>query len=103
MQVFTEFVQTLDAIPEGDGTLLDRCVIFAFTDHGEARIHSMKRYPIFTAGSAGGRMKTGLHINEEGDSVTRVGFTIMQAFGLPNDSWGTESNMATRPISEVLA
>jgi hypothetical protein len=54
-------------------------------------------------GSGGGRMKTGMHIQAEGDTVTRVGFTIQQAFGLTDASWGTESNTATKPFTEVLA
>jgi hypothetical protein len=102
MKFFTEFVQVLESIPEGAGTLLDRTVVFAFTDHGEARIHSMKKYPIFTAGSGAGRLKTGLHVNLEGDAATRVGFTLMHALGVPKDSWGTESNQTSKPISEVL-
>ena len=52
MGFFKEFVQALDAIREGEGTLLDRTVVYAFTDHGEARMHSMKRYPVLTAGAA---------------------------------------------------
>ena len=44
MSLLRDFVQTLDSIREGDGTLLDRTVVFAFTDHGEARLHSMKNY-----------------------------------------------------------
>jgi hypothetical protein len=102
MGFFTDFVQALDAVKEGDGTLLDRTGLFAFTDHGDARVHSMQRYPIFTAGRAGGRMKTGLHVKAEGDTATRVGFTLQRAFGVPNDSWGTESNETSRPFTEVL-
>ena len=102
MGFFKDFVQALDAIKEGEGSLLDRTVVFAFTDHGEARMHSMKRYPVFTAGSGNGRMKTGLHVAAEGDAATRVGFTVQQALGVTNGSWGTESNRVTRPYSEVL-
>jgi hypothetical protein len=102
MEMFREFVQTLDSIREGDGTLLDRSVVLAFTDHGEARLHSMKQIPVFTAGSAGGRMKTGMHIAAEGDAATRVGLTIQQALGMSTGSWGTETNHATKPFSEVL-
>ena len=99
-----DFVQTLDSIREGDGTLLDRTVLYAFTDHGEARLHSMKNYMIFTAGSGQGRMKTGYHLHAEGDAVTRVGLTILQAFGIPNSgSWGSESNHVTKPFTDVLA
>ena len=103
MGFFVELAQALDAIREGDGTLLDRSVIFAFTDHGEARMHSMKRLPILTAGSGGGRMKTGYHIAAEGDAATRVGFTVQQAFGVGRGSWGTESNQVSRPFTELLA
>lgn len=103
MGYFRDLVQTLASIKEGEGTLLDRTIVYAYTDHGEARLHSMKHYPILTAGSGGGRMKTGYHVQAEGDSVTRVGFTIQQAFGLTESSWGTESNQASRPFTEVLA
>jgi hypothetical protein len=103
MDSFRELIQTLDSVKELDGTLLDRTIVYAFTDHGEARLHSMKRFPIFTAGSGGGRMKTGLHIAAEGDTVTRVGFTIQKAFGMTNASWGSESNTASKPFSEALA
>lgn len=103
MGYFCDLVQTLDSIKEGEGTLLDRTIVYAFTDHGEARLHSMKHYPILTAGSGGGRMKTGYHLQAEGDTVTRVGFTIQQAFGLSASSWGSESNEASRAFTEVLA
>ncbi len=103
MDFFRELVQTLDQIKEGEGTLLDRSVVYAFTDHGEARLHSMKRFPMLTAGSGGGRLKTGLHVEAEGDTVTRVGFTLQQAFGVPSASWGTESNRATKAFSEIMA
>ena len=59
--------------------------------------------PMFTAGGAGGRMKTGMHVAASGDPVTRVGLTLQQAFGLPIDSWGTDSLKTSKTISEVLA
>jgi hypothetical protein len=103
MSFMVDFVKTLDSIREGDGTLLDRTLVFAFTDHGEARLHSMKNYPVFTIGSGGGRMKTGYHLSAEGDAATRVGLTIMQALDIPNSgSWGTESNHVTKPFSEII-
>jgi hypothetical protein len=102
MDMFREFVQTLDGIREGDGTLLDRAVILAFTDHGEARLHSMKKIPVITAGSAGGRLKTGYHLHAEGDACTRVGLTIQHALGLAVGAWGTETNRVSKPFSELL-
>ena len=63
----------------------------------------MKNLPVFTAGSAGGRLKTGLHISAEGDAATRVGFTIQKALGVVTNKWGVESNEVSTPFSEVLA
>jgi len=103
MGFFVELLQALDSIKEGEGTLLDRSLVYAFTDHGEARLHSMKNLPVFTAGSAGGRLKTGLHISAEGDAATRVGFTIQKALGVVTNKWGVESNEVSTPFSEVLA
>ena len=102
MHFFLELLQSMDKIQEGEGTLLDRSVIFAYTDHGEARLHSMKNMPVFTAGGAGGRIKTGMHIAAEGDAATRVGFTIQKALGVVNNRWGAESNEVTTPYNEVL-
>jgi Protein of unknown function (DUF1552) len=102
MDNFRELIMQMDSVKEGEGTLLDRTLVFAFTDHGEPRVHSMQRYPIFTAGSGGGRMKTGYHIAAEGDAATRVGLTLQRAMGVAAGSWGTESNRATKLFSEVL-
>src|SRR5205814_5834140 len=97
-----DFAQILDDIHEGDKTLLDRMVLFAFTDHGAPRLHSLRNYPIITIGNGNGRLKTGMHIPRPGDAATRVGLTIQQAMGVPVAAWGTGSNRVTSPISEVL-
>jgi len=102
MGFFLELIQTMDSIREGDGTLLDRSVVFAYTDHGEARLHSMKNMPVFTAGTAAGRIKTGIHVAAEGDAATRVGFTIQKSLGVVTDRWGVESNEVRIPYNEVI-
>ncbi|HCX15150.1 MAG TPA: hypothetical protein DGZ24_07530 [Rhodospirillaceae bacterium] len=99
---FAGFMNELDSIPEGDGTLLDRMLVLWQTDHGDARIHSMDALPIMTIGSAGGRMKTGLHISSPGDPATRVGLTVQQAVGVPISAWGERSNQTSKTITEVL-
>ena len=102
MGFFLDLLMAMDGIQEGEGTLLDRSIVYAFTDHGEARLHSMKNMPVFTAGSGGGRIKTGLHVNAEGDAATRVGFTLQKALGVISDRWGSESNEVTTPFNEIL-
>jgi hypothetical protein len=96
-------LEALSGIREGDKTLLDRSVILAVTDTGYAKVHSYENIPIMTAGSGGGRIKTGLHVAGRGDPVTRVGLTVQQALGLPLSNWGTDSMETAKTITEVMA
>lgn len=96
------FVEAFTKVKEGDGTLLDNVLIYANTDHGEARIHSLDKLVAFTAGRAGGRMKTGLHIDADGTSVTRVGYTAMRVMGVQAPSWGVRSNNTSKVFSEII-
>ena len=96
------YLQTLDSIKEGDGTLLDRSMILAHSETGFAKIHALENIPMFIAGGAGGRIKTGMHIKAEGEPVTRVGLTIQQSLGVPVDSWGTMSLNTSKPIGELM-
>jgi len=103
MTGLAHFASLLDGIREGDRTLLDRMILFAYTDHGAPRLHSLRNYPFITFGSANGRLKTGMHIARPGDAATRVTLTVQQAMGVPVSAWGVGSNRVTSPITEVLA
>jgi predicted lipoprotein with Yx(FWY)xxD motif len=48
--------------------------------------------PVFTADRAGGRARTGLHIDAKGTSPTRVGYTALRLMGIDRPSWGADSN-----------
>ena len=102
MEAWAHFVETLDAVPEGDGTLLDNCLVMAHSETAEANTHSVVGLPFMIAGKAGGRMRTGLHVSGIGDSTSRVGLTMQQLMGLNAGSWGTDQNETDRPISEIL-
>lgn len=100
---YEALLKEMDAIPEGDGTLLDHSLVMAYSESGYAKIHSVENIPIMLAGSANGRMKTGHHIAGKGDAVTRVGLTVQQALGLPIDSWGQLGMATDRPFTEIMA
>jgi hypothetical protein len=100
---FAEFLRQLDGIKEGPSTVLDRSMVVWFTDHGYARTHTMDNIPIMTAGRAGGRLKTGMHISAQGDPATRMGLTAQQIMGVPVKSWGTLSNQTSKTYTEMLA
>jgi hypothetical protein len=62
----------------------------------------INRLAMFTAGSAGGKVKTGYHIQGNGEPGTRLGYTIMKVMGLDINSWGTLSNTTSKEFGEIL-
>lgn len=102
MQAWANFVARLAAEPEGDGTLLDHCLVLAHSDSSFAKSHQVTTLPLMLAGSAGGRVRPGLHVRGNGEPVTRVGLTVQQVLGLPVSEWGTRSLAATQPLGVLL-
>jgi len=96
------FVEAFSKVKEGDGTLLDNMLIYASTDQSFAKVHSIDGLPMFSAGRAGGRIKTGLHIDGAGTPGTRLGYTMMKTLEVDISSWGTQSNNTSKEISEIL-
>ena len=101
-EAFATFLATLAGIREGPGSLLDNCLIFAASETNYAKLHTIDSIPVWLAGKAAGRMKTGLHVVGGGDPITRVGFTAMKIMGVPLRNWGTKSLQTSKPITEVM-
>jgi hypothetical protein len=103
MQGFGNFLSEINAIKEGDGTLLDNMLVMGLSDTGYAKIHAIENIPMFLAGNAGGKHKAGQHIRGAGDPVTRVSLTAMQLVGAPVGEFGVGTMKTARPIGEVMA
>jgi hypothetical protein len=103
MQGFGALLAEMNAIKEGNGTLLDHMLVMGFSDTGYAKIHAIENIPMFLAGGAGGKHKAGQHIHAAGDSVTRVSLTAMQLVGAPVGEFGTGTMKTSRPVAEVMA
>jgi hypothetical protein len=103
MELLASMLREFDAIPEGDGTLLDHSLTMAYSDQSYAKIHAVDGIPIFLAGNASGRMKTGFHIAGGGAPVSRVGLTVQKAMGLGVDGWGKGSMETKSLYTELLA
>ncbi len=103
MLAWRDFLDALAEIPEGDGTLLDNCLILAHSDCSIAKAHAVEGIPTMVAGGAGGRIRTGFHMAGKADPISRIGLTVQQAMGLQVESWGTRSMETRRNIPELLA
>ncbi|MEM6543699.1 MAG: DUF1552 domain-containing protein [Pseudomonadota bacterium] len=102
MDEWAYFVGALANTREGDGTLLDNCLVYCTTDQSFAKLHAIDGIPMFTAGTAGGRIKTGLHIDGGGTPGCRLGLTAQRLMGLDIESWGDKSNNTSHEITEIL-
>ncbi len=103
LEAWAYYVEAFSKVKEGDGTLLDNMLLYAFTDHGYARIHSLDNMAAMTAGRAGGKVKTGLHIKAAGATTGRLGYTMQRVMGLDINSWGARSNNTSKEFGEILA
>jgi len=103
MESWLYFVDAFSKIPEGDGTLLDNVLIYGSTDSGYARTHALNEMVMFTAGRAGGVVKSGYHIDMGETPSTRLGYTMMRLMGVDIPTWGTQSNTTSNPVSEILS
>jgi hypothetical protein len=102
MEAWVYFVGALDKVKEGDRTLLDNTLVFAHSETEFAKFHTIDNIPMMTAGSAGGRMKTGIYVDGIGTPVSRVGLTLQQIMGVPLDRWGSKSMETSKPLGELI-
>ena len=62
VSLFAEFLQKLQATPEGNGSLLDHSLYLYGSGMGNPNVHDHTNLPILVAGGAAGNMQGGRHI-----------------------------------------
>ena len=99
MSLFAEVLEQMDAIREGDGTLLDHSIVTLGSGLGDGEHHTMNELPVITAGAAGGRLKTGLIHNCPHDTPL-ANLWLLQArlMGAPMTKFAD----STGPLDELL-
>ena len=104
----------LEAVPEGEGTMLDNTVFVYTSDNGETHHSSGVNYPILLLGDLGGRLARnryfapGDEVADRGQpSYTRLGdvwATLLAAAGQPHPGFGIPVNgVPHQPIESLLA
>ena len=102
MEEVAYMLETLRAIPEGDATLLDNSGILITTDVSYGRTHSLDEFPILLAGSAGGKLRKGLHYRSRNkENASKVHVTLMRALGINTPGFGVDEGFASDSISAL--
>lgn len=102
MEGFATFLEALDSIDEGDGTLLDHMIVLGTSDCSSGKLHSGVDYPTVMVGGGDGVLRTDVHWRSTtGDNATRVLLTIARALGVSMTRFGEGELEATLSISEI--
>ncbi len=88
------FLQRLKAIPEGDGTLLDNCMILYGSGLSDGNRHNHENLPILLAGRGGGTIDSGRHVAYSTETpLCNLFLSMLERMGAPapyiGDSTGT--------------
>ena len=103
MGAWANFVGALASVREGSGTLLDNTLVYAHSEYDDARLHTYHGIPMMTAGRAGGRIRSGIHVDGRHEALaSELGLTALQAMGIQTESWGEGVMRTTNTIKEIL-
>src|SRR6266498_5895101 len=96
---FAYFVERLKAVREGEGTLLDNCMVVYGSGLGDGNAHNHDNLPCVLAGKGGGTISTGRHVRLERETpMTNLFVSMLDRMGVKGasvgDSTGTLPNLA---------
>lgn len=133
MERLATLVAYLKEIPEGAGTVLDSCLVFAGTEMDNPFTHYSIHQPMILAGRAGGRFRTGRYYSAwygggqsypysfgggptgstNQENSTKILLTILRALGEPDAEYGGDGltndgrnrnyGRVTEPFGALLA
>ena len=97
---FAHMVKKMAGLTEGDGTLLDNCIMMWGTGLEDGNKHSRDHLPFVIAGKGGGALKTGRFLPDvKGNQGDLLG-TLLTCAGIPLDR---PIGIATRQLTEMIA
>ncbi len=96
-QQFTYLVESMKAIPEGDGSMLDNTVVLWVNEQGNGDQHTSTDVPFVVAGNAGGYFDTGRSLQIDGHAHNDLYISMLHAMGHEVTTFGLPE-LATGPI-----
>lgn len=88
VSLFAEFLQRMQATPEGNGTLLDHALYLYGSGMGNPNVHDHTNLPIIVAGGAAGNMQGGRHLRfSQPTPLANLHLTLLDKVGVPLESF----------------
>ncbi|MEZ4320458.1 MAG: DUF1552 domain-containing protein [Myxococcota bacterium] len=113
VRMIADLARALDAVPEGNGTMLDHTAILYLPDNGEQHHSTASEWPVLLVGGAGMGLRTdgrtvvfpGVNDSTNNRQLSNLFNSLGYAGGVPLDTFGEEgeTRIAQGPLSEVWA
>jgi hypothetical protein len=103
VKLFTRFLETLRATPEGDGTVLDHSIVVYGSGLSESDQHSHVDLPTVVVGRGNGRIKGGSHLRYPAYTPqNNLWVSLLDKAGVPIEKLGDSSGrIDIEPLSGV--
>jgi hypothetical protein len=91
---FAYFIEKLKSIREGEGTLLDNCMIVYGSGLGDGNRHNHDNLPVVLAGKGGGTIQTGRHLRFEKEiPMTNLFLSMLDRVGASTERLGDSTGL----------
>jgi hypothetical protein len=97
---FAYMVKKMAALKEGDGTLLDNCIMMWGSGLEDGNQHSRQHLPFVIAGRGGGTLNTGHYLPDVKANQGDLLGTLLTCAGVPQDR---PLGIATKQLPELVA
>ena len=94
VQLIADMAARLDAVPEGDGTMLDNTVILYLSDHGDRHHSRFYEWPMIAVGNSNRQLSSGRYVHVPGygamghRTIANLYVTLLHVAGHPQDEFG---------------
>jgi hypothetical protein len=96
---FAYLLEKLKGIAEGDGTLLDRCMLVYGSGNSDGNRHNHDDLPLLLAGKGGGTLRTGRHVRYKKETpLTNLYLGMLDRVGVQMKSFGD----STGPLEDLI-
>ena len=97
VEQFAYFVQKLKGIREGEGTLLDNCMVVLGSGIGDGNRHNHHDLPVLLAGRGGGTITPGRHVRYDRNTpICNLYLSMLERAGVQADRFGDSSGKLDR-------
>ncbi|HWB05933.1 MAG TPA: DUF1552 domain-containing protein [Verrucomicrobiales bacterium] len=85
---YAYFIEKLKGIKEGNGSLLDNCMIVYGGGISDPDAHSHRDLPVILAGGGGGTLKTGRHVRVNNEPMCNLFLSMLDRAGVKEPRFG---------------